>query len=193
MANSSVSARDVLNKIHADYHAAINTGEYHPFVWPYNSLGPYLLIIYLLLPPTRSRIIHLARYPIFLLIVYFSVTAIRDCRSPAVTVGYGIGLLNAWTILGSATFLIFTDGRNDYKRIEWQERPDISASKDEVLVKNSQGETSALDGSTKDGLKSLHPLAESPQPTVDNTAPSETNYPEIFSTQEPLSSSTQTY
>ncbi|KAI4177718.1 MAG: hypothetical protein LQ343_000181 [Gyalolechia ehrenbergii] len=193
MANFSVTAREVLDKLYTDYHAAVNTGEHHPFVWPYNALGPYLLIVYLLLPPSQSRAVHLARYPVFLLIIYLSVTAIRDCRSPAVTVGYGIGLLNAWTILWSATFLIFSDGRNDYKRIERQERPDFPASKNEVLVENFQGETSALDGSTKDGLKSLHPMAESLQPAIDTTTPPETDYPEVFSTQDPISSPSQTF
>lgn len=193
MENSTASAREVLGKISTDYHAAIHTGEHHPFVWPYNALGPYILTIYLLLPPTQSPIVHLARYPIFLLILYFSVTAILDCQSPAVTVGYGIGLLNSWTILWSATFLIFTDGRNDYKRIERQERPEILASKDDVLVENFQGETSALDGSTKDGLKSLHPMAESPQITLDTTTSPEIDYPEISSAQDPVSSPFQTY
>ncbi|KAL8761951.1 MAG: hypothetical protein Q9184_001965 [Pyrenodesmia sp. 2 TL-2023] len=193
MAVSSISPQEVLEKFQGDYHAAINTREYHPFVWPYRALSPYLLILYLLLPPTRSRLVHLTRYPLFALITYLSISATRDCRSPAVTVGYGIGLLNAWTILWSATLLIFTDGRRDYMRIERQERPYITSSNESDLIENIQGETTALDGSTKDGLKSLHPVAEIPK--VDNTPDDDPtiDYPEVFATQDPLSAPNETY
>ncbi|KAL9014496.1 MAG: hypothetical protein Q9173_000876, partial [Seirophora scorigena] len=188
-------AGEVLDRFHADYHAALNSGDYHPFVWPYRALGPYLLVFYLLLPPTQSRSVHLAKYPIFALIVYLSVTAIRDCRSPAVTVGYGIGLLNAWTILWSASLLIFNDGRKDYQRIERQERPYVAQDNDETLIQNTQGETTALDGSTMDGLKSLHPMAEIPQSTIASADDPETDYPEIWADQEPIPSASpnQTY
>ncbi|KAL8906967.1 MAG: hypothetical protein Q9171_006059 [Xanthocarpia ochracea] len=173
-------------------HAAIDAGEYQPFVWPHRALGPYLLIFYLLLPPTSSPIVHYARYPLFALIIYVSVAAIHDCRSPAVTVGYGIGLLNAWTILWSATLMIFTDGRRDYKRIERQQRPDGAPSV-EAFVENIQGETSALDGSTTAGLKLLHPVGELPEPepsVTDDIAP-KFESPEIFAAQEPIPSSSQ--
>lgn len=188
-------AGEVLDRFRADYHAALNSGDYHPFVWPYRALGPYLLVFYLLLPPTQSRAVHLARYPVFALIVYLSVTAIRDCRSPAVTVGYGIGLLNAWTILWSASFLIFNDGRKDYQRIERQERPYVAQDNDETLIQNTQGETTALDGSTMDGLKSLHPMAEIPQSTIASADDPETDYPEVWADQEPIPSDSpnQTY
>ncbi|KAI4116386.1 MAG: hypothetical protein LQ338_007724 [Usnochroma carphineum] len=185
MAIPSVSARQVLDKFYADYHAAVIAGEYQPFVWPYRTLGPYLVVGYLLLPPTHSRIVYLARYPLFALICYLSVTTIRECRSPAVTVGYGIGLLNAWSILWSATLLIFNDGRRDYQRIERQERPYTSPENNDSLVENVQGETSALDGSTKDDLRSLHPLAEVPQSTTTSSQDPETDYPEVFAAQEP--------
>ncbi|KAL8705115.1 MAG: hypothetical protein Q9201_001760 [Fulgogasparrea decipioides] len=195
MAAPTLSAQKVLNQVHSDYTVAINAGNYHPFVWPYEVLGACLLIFYLLLPPTQSRAIHLARYPLFLLINYLSVKAIRECRSPAVTVGYGIGLLNAWTILWSATLIIFKDGRRDYKRIERQERDDIRAINDQDLVQNIQGETTALDGSTTDGLKSLHPVADVPkEPVEDGKKNPLIESSEIFAAQEPIpSDSQQTY
>ncbi|KAL8856673.1 MAG: hypothetical protein Q9178_006740 [Gyalolechia marmorata] len=187
-----VYAHEVLDHFQSRYHAAIDTGEYQPFVWPHRALGPYLLIFYLLLPPTSSPIVHYARYPLFALIIYVSVAAMHDCRSPAVTVGYGIGLLNAWTILWSATLIIFTDGRRDYKRIERQQRPD-GAPNVEAFVENIQGETSALDGSTTDGLKLLHPVGElpEPEPSVTGDIVPKLESPEIFAAQEPIPSSSQ--
>lgn len=97
------------------------SGNYKPFVYPYNAFGPYLLVLYLLLPPTKSKLVYYARYPLFALIIYLSVIAILECRSSMVAVGYGIGLLNAWAILWSATLIIFNDAREDFKRIEEQQ------------------------------------------------------------------------
>ncbi|KAL8734810.1 MAG: hypothetical protein Q9166_001161 [cf. Caloplaca sp. 2 TL-2023] len=192
---TSVNAREVLDQLQSQYRAAINAGEYQPFVWPHRALGPYLLIIYLLLPPTQSPVVHYARYPLFALIIYLSVAAIQDCRSPAVTVGYGVGLLNAWTVLWSATLIIFNDGRRDYRRIERQEGPN-EASNDKTFVENIQGETSALDGSTTEGLKLLHPVGElpepepEPKPSVTNKLAPKFESPEIFAAQEPIPSFT---
>ncbi|KAL8867777.1 MAG: hypothetical protein Q9174_005443, partial [Haloplaca sp. 1 TL-2023] len=115
------------------------------------------------------------------------------CRSPAVTLGYGIGLLNAWAILWSATLIIFNDGRSEYRRIERQEKDDLPSAPNEDLIQNIQGETTALEGSTTDGLKALHPVAEVPQ-----SSPAEgektSQSPEVFAAQDPIpSDSLQTY
>ncbi|KAL8713753.1 MAG: hypothetical protein Q9220_002279 [cf. Caloplaca sp. 1 TL-2023] len=194
MASASSTAQEVLEKFRLDYHNAVNNGQVQPLVWPYRALGPYLLIIYLLLPPTELRAVHIARYPLFILITYLSVSSIIETRSPAVTAGYGIGLLNAWAILWSATLIIFNDGRRDYRRIERQESAESSASQNESFVENIQGDTSALDGSTTDGLKLLHPVGEVPEPsTIEEIAP-KIDSPEIFSAHESISSSTfETY
>ena len=100
------------------YQTTFAKSDYQPFVWPYRAMGPNLLVWYLLLPPTKSRLVFYLRYPVLALIIYFSVEAIIECRSPMVTTGYGIGLLNAWVVLWSATLVIFTDARSTYRRIE---------------------------------------------------------------------------
>ena len=196
MEGSPLTAGQVHDRLHSDYNDAIRPGQYwpyHPFVWPYRAIGPYLLIIYLLLPPSQSRAVYFARYPLFLVIVYFSILAIIECRSPAVTVGYGIGLLSAWTIFWTATLTIFTDGRSEYRRIERQDKDDLPSAPNEDLIQNIQGETSALEGSTTDGLKSLHPVAEVSQSSL--AEEEKTWQPsEVFAAQDPIpSDSLQTY
>ena len=114
------SPQDVLSQLQQKLDSLLATGKYTPFVYPYNAFGPNLLILYLLLPPLNSKVIYYLRYPVFALIIYLSVSAIIECRSAMVTVGYGIGLLNAWAILWSATLIIFNDARVDFKRIEEQ-------------------------------------------------------------------------
>ena len=109
---------EVLAKFNDKYNTLLATEGYEPFIYPYNALSGFLLIAYLLLPPSRSRLVYYARYPVFAVTVVVSVLAIRQCRSSMVTVGYGIGLLHAWAILWSATLLIFNDARADFKRIE---------------------------------------------------------------------------
>lgn len=113
---------DVLAEFQRRAQTVFATGEKVPFVWPYRAFGPYLLVLYLLIPPTKSRVVFYARYPIFIIVSYLSISAIIECRSATVTVGYGIGLLNAWALLWSATLLIFNDARGDFKRIEGRQQ-----------------------------------------------------------------------
>ncbi|MCJ1478670.1 hypothetical protein MMC13_007351 [Lambiella insularis] len=112
------SYRELVTLYEQQFKDALANGEYEPYVWPYRSLGVYLVIIYLLIPPTSSRLVDYARYPVFAFNVYWALKAIRDCRSAAVSTGYGIGLLDAWAILWLAAVLIFDDGRNALQRIE---------------------------------------------------------------------------
>ena len=134
---------DVLVHFQKLYNNLIKSGDHEPFVWPYRALGPNLLILYLLLPPTVLRSVKWARYPAFALIVFWSVSAIRECRSSSVTIAYGIGLLNAWTILWSATFIIFNDARKDFKRIE--RRSQEQAERKTLLADKRVGFASGLE------------------------------------------------
>lgn len=109
---------DVLRQFQQRLDEGLASGEYKPFVWPYRAFGPILLILYLLLPPTKSRIVFYARYPLFALIIYLSGDSILNCRSSMVTVGYGIGILNVWTVLWTASLIIWNDARGQFRRIE---------------------------------------------------------------------------
>ena len=121
------SYHDVLRQFQQRLDEGLASGEYKPFVWPYDALGPTLLIAYLLLPPTDSKVVHHARYPLFALIVYLSVDSALNCRSSMVTVGYGIGLLNAFTVLWTASLIIWNDARGEFKRIEEHDVADGSS------------------------------------------------------------------
>ncbi|KAL2036941.1 hypothetical protein N7G274_010366 [Stereocaulon virgatum] len=157
------SPQQVLAQYQQRFDDALATGQNTPFVYPYNAFGPYLLILYLCLPPSKSSIVYYARYPLFAIIVYLSVTAIVQCRSSMVTVGYGIGLLNAWAILWSATLIIFNDARADFKRIEEHESEAEELS-GRLPNGDDQDNATGVDLSDGHAVKSRHPDGAVNQP-----------------------------
>ena len=154
---------DVLRQFQERLDAGLASGEYQPFVWPYRAFGPNLLILYLLLPPTKSKVVYYARYPLFALIIYLSVDSILKCRSSMVTIGYGIGLLNAWAVLWSASLIIWNDARGKFKRIEEHDGADEKLPVDRAngattgAEKLTDGDLRArrVDGGAKESLESL--------------------------------------
>lgn len=92
--------------------------RFTPLVHHYRSLGPFLVILYLLLPPTPSKFIFYSRYPLFVFVTYLQWKALHEARTPKVAIGYGIGLISAWGLLWGATLVIFGDARSEFKRIE---------------------------------------------------------------------------
>ena len=115
----------VLTAHRALYNSLLSTQQYQPFVWPYRALGPNLLIAYLLIPPLNTSrrpklaaASYYARWVVLVTVLWFSGWAIVECRSPMVTVGYGIGLINAWSVLWTATLVVFVDMRRVGRRIE---------------------------------------------------------------------------
>ena len=114
------SYHDLISLYEAQLQQAVANGHYVPYVWPYRSLAGILVILYFLIPPTSSRIVYYARYPLFAFNVFWAVKTIGECRSAAVSTGYGLGLINAWAIIWLASLLIFNDARNDFKRIEFR-------------------------------------------------------------------------
>lgn len=117
---SNPGYEDFLSRIQKLYAELINAPQSNltPYVLHYRSLGAFLLICYLLLPPTSSKFVFYIRYPVFLFISYLQWKVLQECRSPRIAVGYGIGLVSAWSFLWGATLVIFRDARSQLKRIE---------------------------------------------------------------------------
>lgn len=140
---------DVLRQFQERLNEGLVSGEYEPFVWPYRAFGPNLLILYLLLPPTKSKVVYYARYPLFALIIYLSVDTTLKCRSSMVTVGYGIGLLSAWAVLWVASLIIWNDARGEFRRIEEHEGNDAKLPDEQA-----EGVTTGAEKMTDGNLKS---------------------------------------
>ena len=146
---SPTSHYDVLRQFQQRLDQGLASGEYTPYVWPYHAMGPNLLVAYLLLPPTKSKFVYYARYPLFALIIYLSVDSTLYCRSSMVTMGYGIGLLNAFAVLWSAALLIWGDARADLKRIEEHDATDESRP----ITDQAKGVTSGAEQNADGDLK----------------------------------------
>lgn len=163
------SHHEVLAQYQQRLDNLLASGNYKPFVYPYNAFGPYFLIIYLLLPPTKPNVVYYARYPLFAVIIYLSVSAIRECRSSMVTVGYGIGLLNGWAILWSASLIIFNDARADFKRIEEHDEDEAGAGSHPG--EKSNGTTTGTTNPDGEALKNRHVHeVTKPNPQLEETS-----------------------
>ena len=132
------SSAEALYQYQTAFRESVAGGVYRPYAWPYSAAGPYLLIAYLLLPPTRSGLVFALRYPLFILIIYLSVEATLECRSLWPSFSYVIGLLNAWAILWSATLLIFHDARSEFRRIEGREKYHVQPSETQEPARDAK-------------------------------------------------------
>ncbi|KAI4140909.1 MAG: hypothetical protein LQ340_007768, partial [Diploschistes diacapsis] len=102
---------------HAQFKAGVERGDYEPYVWPYRSFGIYVLLAYMLLPPTENKLVRHAKYPVFVFFAYWCIKAILETKSASLPATYGIGLVDAWAIVWCAAFVIFRDLR-DVRRVE---------------------------------------------------------------------------
>lgn len=141
----TLSYQDLLARYPTEYEAAVAGGTAAPFVYPHASFGALLLMFYLMIPSRADQLATILRYPVFAYITYFSISTIRNCRSPDPAVGFAIGLLSAWSILWSATLMIFNDARKDFSRIERRDHP-MGTDKTAVIAANGTADGSATTG-----------------------------------------------
>lgn len=151
---------------HQTLAATLTSTAYQPYVYPYRAIGPHLFVAYLLLPPPEkpasspsvtqrilssplyTAFLHYIRWPIFLVASTLCVQAILECRSPLVTIGYGIGIVNSWSVLWMATWMVFGEGRaaRRIERIHDDERRKAGAEKaqdEQVDIKERLGKSNA--------------------------------------------------
>lgn len=116
------TSHDVVRRLEARYHSQIATGQYQPFIYPWGTVGAALVILYLLIDHRRSPILRHCRFLAFAFICWFAFYTIRTCRALNPASAFGVGLINAWSILWCSVMLVFNDAQADFKRIERKER-----------------------------------------------------------------------
>ena len=107
----------------------IESGQKSPLIYPLHFLPTYLLILYFLLPLPSPRpksfitrtyraFYENSRFPFFAIICYGSYYTINNTTSAMVTVEYGIGIIWVWTVIWSASMMLFGDKRKVAQRFE---------------------------------------------------------------------------
>lgn len=148
----SLTYRDLLVQYRLQYEAAISHGDAAPFVYPRESFAALILMIYLMIPQKASLLTRYSRYPLFGVMTYLSISTMRRCRSPGVATGFAIGFLFSWSILWSATLIIFNDARKDFKRIERRETMTDAENDNNDIVSNGEVDGIAVTGTQRSNL-----------------------------------------
>ncbi|KAK7524130.1 membrane bound O-acyl transferase family-domain-containing protein [Phyllosticta citriasiana] len=117
----SRSEAEALRLLHAKYDDGIGSGLYIPFTYPWVTFGAFLCFLYLLVPHNHSNFLKFMRYPIWLLNASLSFYLILYSRARNSAPSFAVGLVAAWSLIWTATLMIFNDAQTDFKRIERSE------------------------------------------------------------------------
>ena len=101
-----------------EYSASLAAGTYAPLLLPQAVVGYFILFAYLLVPRNLSTVQPTYRFTLFSVIASISIWNIYNTRALEGTSGNLNGVLSAWCILWSATFVLWTDPQHDFRRLE---------------------------------------------------------------------------
>lgn len=110
--------REVKAFYDAKYDSLIDSGQYQPFLYPWATVGPGLVLLYLLFDHRRSPTLQALRLPLYGLLCAFSGWCIltNKARSPAGA--YGVGLVSAFGTLWCGAIMCFNYCQSEFRRIE---------------------------------------------------------------------------
>jgi hypothetical protein len=101
---------------HANFEAAIASGAYRPWIWPFDFLSLYVLYALLCLPPWL-KLSDGIRWSAVALIGALSIETLLHARSETLANGYVIGLSATWGIVWTLVIFGESDKRMVWKRI----------------------------------------------------------------------------
>ena len=110
------------------YFALINSGQAHPFIYPWASAGALLVIVYLLLDHRRSPLLRHCRYAVFIALCGFQGWCLFTNVANDPAASFGLGLLSAWGCLWVSAVMIFNDCQTDFQRIDRRDGDSAEAS-----------------------------------------------------------------
>lgn len=116
---------DTLQRYHNEYLARRKNGQLVPFTLPYGALGCFIVMCFLMIPPTSRLHSIYTRYATFSAMTYCHLWIIWNCKTYNQGSAFVVGAMACWGIIWTATLLIFNDAKRDFKRLAL--RPAISA------------------------------------------------------------------
>ncbi|TVY44277.1 O-Mevalon transferase [Lachnellula occidentalis] len=101
-----------------EFYKHVAEGSLRPIVFPYHLYGLFLLIAYLCIPHTKRPYLYKARWLVLGAIAAFQWKTLCNTSSASITTAFAAGLVSAWVLVLSATWLVFNRPQFDSMRVE---------------------------------------------------------------------------
>ncbi|TVY26061.1 hypothetical protein LHYA1_G004279 [Lachnellula hyalina] len=154
-----------------EFYKQVAEGSLRPIVFPYHLYGLLLLLTYLCIPHTKRPYLYKARWLVLGAIAAFQCKTLCDTSSASITTAFGAGLVSAWVLVLSVTWLVFYRPQFDSMRVEFRmesgfgnggrraegDGEQADTYRDAVFVKNShlrrrKGANGYTNGEAKEGV-----------------------------------------
>lgn len=112
------SHRDVIAFYDNRYYNLIESGDAHPFLYPWAALGALLVLSSLMIDYRGSRTRRLGSYAAFATMCCYQVWTMATNRARNPAAAFGVGIMSSFGMLWSAAIMVFNDCQRDFKRIE---------------------------------------------------------------------------
>lgn len=112
---------DVSRHLHEQYDRQIAAGEYRPLLYPWDTLGALVVLVYMLIPHQNRPWLRKARFLVFAYNLAYTTYLVRNVRARGVASALGIGLIAAWSTMYIGALVVCNDPQKDFMRIERQE------------------------------------------------------------------------
>lgn len=115
---SQLTPDAVLREHQLMFEEALASGSISPVIFPHHFAPLFILILTLMIPWPRLGVLKYMRYLSFSCIAYLTVLTVNRHRTLGLSSGYGVGLIQVWLLIWSATLLVFNNPQQDFSRIE---------------------------------------------------------------------------
>ncbi|CCU74881.1 unnamed protein product [Blumeria hordei] len=112
------TSRTILSVYRHAFSQKVAEGSLRPLVLPYHIIGLLALIAYHCIPHRKNPIIYAARWPLLIFVNWFQGQILWNVSSSSFATGYMAGMISAWIIVQSWTWLIFMRPQWEAKRVQ---------------------------------------------------------------------------
>jgi hypothetical protein len=115
---SAPSYREVVSAYRNVLATRYAEGTLRPLVIPYHLYGGFLLMAYFCIPHTKSPVVYATRWPVLAVIIWFEWKTMWDTSSQSPATALAAGLISAWGVVWSVTWLVLRRPQWDAKRVQ---------------------------------------------------------------------------
>ncbi|RKF59729.1 hypothetical protein OnM2_057053 [Erysiphe neolycopersici] len=112
------SASEIYLTYHQTFVDQVIDGQRRPLVFPYDFLGFFSLLVYLCIPHKQNPIIYAARWPLIVLVTWIELRKIHESLGTGPDLVALTGMISAYIVISSWTWLIFKRPQWDAARVE---------------------------------------------------------------------------